>query len=125
MMLQIAHRDSFDVDIFLDDPQLLPYLDPARNDFDFKMIPDAYSGDGTQYLKIAYAEPGEIDFIVGQSLARRCPWFPIIWLRLKAFAPAWKPFRRLLPRRSSTGVKRLKCAIFSILLRQQGIIKLP
>lgn len=69
MMLQIAHRDSFDVDIFLDDPQLLPYLDPARNDFEFEVIPDAYGGDGTQYLKIAYAGKGEIDFIIGQSLS--------------------------------------------------------
>lgn len=69
MMLQIAHRDSFDVDIFLDDPQLLPYLDPARNDFEFQLTPDAYSGDGTQYLKIAYAGQGEIDFIIGQSLS--------------------------------------------------------
>ena len=69
MMLQIAHRDSFDVDIFLDDPQLLPYLDPARNDFEFEMVPDGYGGDGTQYLKIAYAKQGEIDFIIGQSLS--------------------------------------------------------
>jgi hypothetical protein len=28
LMLQIDHRESFDVDIFLDDPQLLPYLNP-------------------------------------------------------------------------------------------------
>ncbi|WP_457663786.1 hypothetical protein [Sinorhizobium medicae] len=29
-MLQIDHRESFDVDIFLDDPQLLPYLNPKK-----------------------------------------------------------------------------------------------
>jgi len=28
LMLQIDHRESFDVDIFLDDPQVLPYLNP-------------------------------------------------------------------------------------------------
>jgi hypothetical protein len=29
MMLQIDHRESHDIDIFLNDPQLLPYLNPA------------------------------------------------------------------------------------------------
>jgi hypothetical protein len=28
MMIQIDHRDSEDIDIFLPDPQLLPFLDP-------------------------------------------------------------------------------------------------
>lgn len=27
MMLQIDHRESHDVDLFLDDPQLLPYVE--------------------------------------------------------------------------------------------------
>ncbi len=26
LMLQIDHRDSFDIDVFIDDPQLLPFL---------------------------------------------------------------------------------------------------
>jgi Nucleotidyl transferase AbiEii toxin, Type IV TA system len=29
LMLQIGHRESCDIDIFLDDPQLLGFLDPA------------------------------------------------------------------------------------------------
>ncbi|WP_130220802.1 hypothetical protein [Bradyrhizobium genosp. SA-3] len=33
MMLQIAHRESHDVDIFLCDPQSLPFLDPQKQDF--------------------------------------------------------------------------------------------
>ena len=35
MMLQINHRRSDDIDIFLPDAQLLPYLDPKLRDFDF------------------------------------------------------------------------------------------
>jgi len=33
MMLQIDHRESHDVDFFLRDPQLLPFLDPQKRDF--------------------------------------------------------------------------------------------
>ncbi|CAN7506788.1 nucleotidyl transferase AbiEii/AbiGii toxin family protein [Rhizobium sp. LjRoot254] len=64
LMLQIGHRDSDDIDIFLDDHQLLPYLDPARQNFDFSMAPSDYSGDGTGFLKMVFDGVGEIDFIV-------------------------------------------------------------
>jgi len=67
MMLQIGHRESHDVDIFLSDPQLLPFLDPDKQDFDFESRPSDYRGDGTGFLKLAF-EVGEIDFIVAQSL---------------------------------------------------------
>jgi hypothetical protein len=67
MMLQIGHRESHDVDIFLADPQLLPFLDPQKQDFDFEIRPSDYKGDGTGFLKLAF-EFGEIDFIVAQSL---------------------------------------------------------
>jgi hypothetical protein len=39
MMLQIDHRESHDVDIFLPDPQLLPFLDPKLHDFELKSCP--------------------------------------------------------------------------------------
>lgn len=39
MMLQIDHRISHDVDIFLPDPQALAFLDPQTHDFDFEMSP--------------------------------------------------------------------------------------
>jgi len=29
LMLEIDHRESYDIDIFIDDPQLLPYLNPV------------------------------------------------------------------------------------------------
>jgi len=67
MMLQIGHRESRDVDIFLDDPQLLPFLDPQKQDFKFEIQPAAYEGDGVRSLKLVFAI-GEIDFIVAGSL---------------------------------------------------------
>jgi hypothetical protein len=67
MMVQIGHRESHDVDIFLPDAQLLPFLDPQKRDFDFEILPSDYTGDGTTFLKLAF-EIGEIDFIVAQSL---------------------------------------------------------
>jgi hypothetical protein len=67
MMLQICHRESHDIDIFLADPQLLPLLDPQKRDFDFEVMPGDYGGDGTGFLKLSF-EFGEIDFIVAQSL---------------------------------------------------------
>jgi hypothetical protein len=68
MMLQIGHRESRDVDIFLSDPQLLALLDPQKNDFEFDIQPADHSGDGAKSLKIAFEEIGEIDFIVAGVL---------------------------------------------------------
>ncbi len=68
MMLQIDHRESHDVDIFLPDPQLLPFLDPQTHDFTFEIQPTDCKGDGTKSLKLAFENIGEIDFIVGGSL---------------------------------------------------------
>ncbi len=70
MMLQIDHRESHDVDIFLDDPQLLPFLDPKLHDFEFETKPSDYSGDGSSFLKLAFDDIGEIDFIVGPALTQ-------------------------------------------------------
>jgi len=68
MMLQIGHRESRDVDIFLPDPQLLSYLDPRTHDFTFEMEPTDCAGDGTRSLKLVFEDIGEIDFIVAASL---------------------------------------------------------
>jgi len=64
MMLQIDHRESHDVDLFLNDPQLLPFLDPQKHDFELEIWPSDYSGDGAGFLKLAFNDIGEIDFIV-------------------------------------------------------------
>jgi len=68
MMLQIDHRESHDVDIFLPDPQLLFFLDPKLHDFDFEIPPSDYESDGSGFLKIAFKDVGQIDFIVGHAL---------------------------------------------------------
>jgi len=68
MMLQIDHRESRDVDIFLQDAQQLPFLDPQKRDFEFEIQPAAYEGDGTRVLKLVFDDIGEIDFIVAQTL---------------------------------------------------------
>lgn len=67
MMLQIDHRISHDIDIFLPDPQVLPFLDPQKRDFDFEVGPADYRGDGVRLLKLGF-QFGEIDFIVAPSL---------------------------------------------------------
>ncbi len=56
MMLQIDHRESHDVDIFLPDPQFLSYLDPKLHDFKFEILPADYDGDGSSFLKIAFKD---------------------------------------------------------------------
>jgi hypothetical protein len=67
-MLQIDHRESRDVDIFLHDPQLLSLLDPQKRDFQFDTRPSDYKSDGARFLKLGFDEIGEIDFIVAHAL---------------------------------------------------------
>jgi hypothetical protein len=71
LMLQIGHRESDDIDIFLDDYQLLPYLNPARQSFNLGTAPSDYSGDGTGFQKIVFDGVGEIDFIVCPHLTEQ------------------------------------------------------
>lgn len=68
LMLQIGHRESFDIDIFIDDPQVLPYLNPQTQGFALDINPAAYTSDGTHALKIVFSDIGEIDFIVATHL---------------------------------------------------------
>jgi hypothetical protein len=68
MMLQIDHRESHDVDIFLPDPQSLPFLDPQTHDFTFEIQPTDYKGDGAKSIKWVFENVGQIDFIVGRAL---------------------------------------------------------
>ncbi|MEY9101504.1 hypothetical protein ABIA24_004477 [Sinorhizobium fredii] len=44
LMLQIDHRESFDVDIFLDDPQVLPYLNPKTQGYTLDISSVGYEG---------------------------------------------------------------------------------
>jgi len=68
MMIQIGHRESHDIDIFLSDPQLLALLDPGKRDFVLDRPQADYSGDGITFLKWVFQDLGEIDFIVAGPL---------------------------------------------------------
>lgn len=63
LMLQIDHRESHDIDVFIDDPQLLAYLNPETQEYPLSRLPDSYETDGTRALKLAFGQTGEIDFI--------------------------------------------------------------
>ena len=67
-MIQIDHRESADVDIFLSDAQWLAFLDPQKHDFQFEISPSDYRGDGSRFQKLAFQDIGEIDFIVADTL---------------------------------------------------------
>jgi hypothetical protein len=67
IMLQIDHRESHDIDLFLDDPQILPYLNPDTQDIALDRSPNSYSG-GAHVLKLFYDGLGEIDFICCASI---------------------------------------------------------
>ncbi len=63
LMLQIKHRESHDIDLFIDDAQYLPYLNPETQGYDLALAPSDYETDGTRALKIVFNGVGEIDFI--------------------------------------------------------------
>lgn len=42
LMLQINHRESFDIDIFVDDPQVLPYLNPTTQGYILQGNPQTF-----------------------------------------------------------------------------------
>lgn len=63
LMLQIKHRESHDIDLFIDDAQYLPYLNPETQGYDLALAPSDYETDGTRSLKIVFDGVGEIDFI--------------------------------------------------------------
>lgn len=68
LMLQIDHRDSHDIDIFLGDPQLLPFLNPETQGYAMAVQPGGYVTDGAHALKLVYDDVGEIDFICGTNI---------------------------------------------------------
>ena len=63
----IGHRESHDVDIFVQDPQYLGFLNPATQDFRFDTAPIDYRSDGSGSVKLVF-DVGEIDFIVANEL---------------------------------------------------------
>lgn len=69
LMLQIGHRLSHDIDLFIDDPQILPYLNPNTQGYRMDVAPSFYDSDGTRSLKLSFEGIGEIDFICTGSLS--------------------------------------------------------
>lgn len=63
LMLQIKHRESHDIDLFIDDAQYLSYLNPQTQGYDLALAPSDYETDGTRALRIVFDGVGEIDFI--------------------------------------------------------------
>ncbi|MCZ0964460.1 nucleotidyl transferase AbiEii/AbiGii toxin family protein [Paracoccus benzoatiresistens] len=63
LMLQIGHRDSHDIDLFVSDAQYLPFLNPETQGFELSLVPSGYETDGTRALKIVFEGVGEVDFI--------------------------------------------------------------
>lgn len=74
LMLQIDHRESHDVDLFVDDPQVLPLLNPETQEYSLSIVPSAYQYDGTRSLKIVFDNIGEIDFVCCGHITT-CPTF--------------------------------------------------
>ncbi|WP_341485473.1 nucleotidyl transferase AbiEii/AbiGii toxin family protein [Thioclava sp. GXIMD4215] len=68
LMLQINHRESHDIDIFVSDPQYLAYLNPVLQGYDIELEPTDYEGDGASSLKLVFDGIGEVDFICCTSL---------------------------------------------------------
>lgn len=71
LMLQIDHRESHDIDLFLDDPQVVPFLNPATQDYALDRAPSGYDTDGSRVLKLTFGDIGEIDFICCASITER------------------------------------------------------
>lgn len=76
LMLQIDHRESYDVDLFVGDPQVLPLLNPETQDHPMSLRPSAYSSNGSASLRLGFKGIGEVDFICCQWItappSRRC-----------------------------------------------------
>ena len=73
LMLQIGHRDSRDIDLFLPDPQLLGFVGAAVADMEAWMPDASYRGDGSLYLKVSFKGEGEVDFIAAPPVSDHEP----------------------------------------------------
>ncbi|MHB8422792.1 MAG: hypothetical protein ACYC9S_09325 [Leptospirales bacterium] len=65
LMLEMSHRVSRDIDLFIRDPQWIGLISPRLND-KVESLVSGYEEDAT-FLKLKFSE-GEIDFIVRMSL---------------------------------------------------------
>ena len=70
LMLELSHRISRDIDLFIRDPQWIGLMSPRLNDKVGDLV-QGYEEDAT-FLKLKFSE-GEIDFIVRMSLTGLLP----------------------------------------------------
>lgn len=68
LSLTLSHRESHDIDIFVDDPQCLSYLSPKFSG------EEGHYDETSNYIKI-YRPEGEIDFILAPRLLPTLPLF--------------------------------------------------
>lgn len=71
LMLRYHHRQSRDIDLFIDDVQFLSYLSPRLNDRETSDLL-GYS-EQANYLRLEYPE-GEIDFLTVAPVASCNSW---------------------------------------------------
>lgn len=71
LKLFFRHRDSRDVDIFVRDPQIIPYLSPRVNDYAEEVCSGNYV-EMSNFLKLKI-QGREIDFIVAPNLTGLLP----------------------------------------------------
>lgn len=69
LMRRHHHRFSKDIDIFVLDPQCLPYLSPRLNDKAESLTSDYV--EQADFLKLNFPE-GEIDFVASAPLTEKC-----------------------------------------------------
>lgn len=65
LMLRINHRHSKDIDLFVSDPQFLPYVSPRLSDVAERLTDDYV--ENAEFIKLNFPQ-GEIDIVVGASL---------------------------------------------------------
>lgn len=75
LMLRIGHRQSRDIDLFVNDPQYLGFINPRLSDV-AGGISTNYE-EGAEYIKL-FLPVGEIDVVVGSALTAK-PWQTIAY----------------------------------------------
>lgn len=68
MMLQINHRNSFDVDFFSTDRQLLGYVYAVALDDYVNTEMAEYEGVGGTYIKLIFMDRGQVDFVTAKPI---------------------------------------------------------
>ncbi|WP_211314672.1 hypothetical protein [Cereibacter changlensis] len=108
-MLQIGHRESHDIDLFISDAQYLPFLNPETQGYRLEIAASDYETDGTRALKIVFDGVGEIDFICcGPVTEDPFTLSEIRGRRVRLETPAESSQRRLCSGRSTSAARHVR-----------------